>query len=136
MNNPGSYQLTSQAITAAGSVASTPITGLDGMSEVSLFFSFAYGSGGTKVEAYVQSTPDEGTTWIDLYCFAATNLSKTAVINLKTGAETVANAPTNGMLVDNSIAPNLVFYDQLRVLTVTTGVYGGNSLLNVRAGVR
>jgi hypothetical protein len=66
MNNPGPISLGDIVITSAGTQNGAPQTGLSGIDALSLQVRLAYGAGGTTVTAYVQTSLDQGQTWIDI----------------------------------------------------------------------
>jgi hypothetical protein len=148
MLNPGIYNIGDQAITTAltGSVITdgTSETGedqafidrLDGMSAASIQVRFAYGSGGTTAKVYVQTSLDQGTTWIDIACAAFTTSSATKLFNLSglTAKTTPAN-PTDGAMTDDTSLDG-VLGDRLRVKVTTTGTYATNTTVAVRAACR
>ena len=70
--------LSANTITTAGTVTSTPIQTKDWAPEnVSIQCNFTYGSGGKSADAYVQTSVDGGTTWIDLAeCSFATTTAR------------------------------------------------------------
>jgi hypothetical protein len=136
MLRPGIYSIADLSITTAvTSLALTPITGLEGMDELSVEFNFAYGSGGTTLKAWLQTSLSQGTRWRDLACFSATTTSKNRDFSLKRTADTSLWTPGNGVLADDTIASSIVFGDQLRLLLSTTGTYAGGSVISVRAAV-
>lgn len=142
MNNAGPYSLTLKdgspdlAIAGPGTFISDVIDGLDGMSEVDIQCRFTFGtSAGTKVATFVQTSLDQGTTWIDLLCFAATNANKTRAWHLEPAGDAL-NIPTDGELEDDTVALGVVLGDRLRTKTVVTGTYGGGAVMAVRANVR
>ena len=148
MNNPGIYDLGSQAITTAltGSVITdgTSSTGedqafidmLEGALSVNLQVRFAYGSGGTTAKVYVQTSLDQGTTWIDVYCATFTTSSAVKVVNLSAlTAKTTAATPTDGALTDDTAVDGIIG-DRFRVKVTTTGTYAGSTTVSVRANFR
>jgi hypothetical protein len=65
---------------------------------------FAYGSGGTTVDAYVQTSFDGGGTWTDIAEFNFTTNAAVNVCNLSRGtAVTTLATPTDGSLSSNSV---------------------------------
>lgn len=135
MDNPGVIPLGDITITSGADPQVTDwITGLDDMFEADLFFNFKYGSGGTKLQAWFQTSLDQGNTPIDLWCVSALLASKTRAVRIK--PDGIVNTPTDGALADDTIATGLVLGDRLRVKYVITGTYGGSSLLVARAVVR
>jgi hypothetical protein len=133
MDNPGVYTLAALGITAALSAqAQTPITGLDGMSAVTLEAALAYGSGGTTCAAVVQTSFDGGTTWRDVARFEFTTASAVKIANLQAnGAKAIASysALSTETVLDG------VLGDRLRVVVTSTGTYV-NTTLSVRASAR
>lgn len=148
MNNPGIYDIGAVAITTAvtGEVITdgTSINGedqefidrLEGMTAVTLFLRLAYGSGGTTVRAYVQTSLDQGVTWVDIACVLFGTASETAIVNLSglTPKTTQVN-PTDGALADDTVVDGVIG-DRLRVKITSTGTYAGNTTLSCRAAVR
>jgi hypothetical protein len=89
---------------------------------------FAYGSGGSAVSAWVQTTFDGGQTWTDLCNFSFTTTSARTVANLS--ALTVVGSPipaTDGTMGANVCVGTLIG-SQWRVKYTTTGTYVGTSL--------
>ncbi len=124
--------------TAISATATTPVLRLGGMQYLACEAIFVYGSGGTNATAYVQTSYDQGTTWVDLMAFQFTTatLSKIASIS----SDVIFNAattytpitPTDGTLPVNTCVQG-VFGDRLRLKYVTTGTYGGTTTLAVYA---
>ena len=148
MENAGLFDIGSSAITAAltGEVI-TSTTGTDGSAQayvdnlagalgVNLQVRFAYGSGGTTCKVYVQTTLDQGTTWIDVYCAAFTTSPATKVVNLSAlTAKTTAATPGDGALADDTCVDGIIG-DRWRVKVTSTGTYAGNTTVAVRANFR
>lgn len=119
--------------TAVSGTASTAVVVPLGMRSVVLQAAFTYGSGGTKVTAYVQTSFDGGTTWVDVACFTFTTATATKVSALKAATAVAASyAATDGSLTDDSIKDGILG-DRLRVKRTTTGTYGGSTALVVTA---
>lgn len=129
--------LPAATITTAGTVTGAVAGGgsdlsLFGADYIAIQAVFTYGSGGATAKAYVQTTLDEGATWIDVACFAFTTASATKVSAL-TGAVAPASqafAPSDGALADNTIIQG-VLGDQWRVKLITTGAYATSTTLAV-----
>lgn len=135
MLNPGLYALADRAITTALNEAQTPIVDLDGASAVSLQARLAYGSGGTTAKVYVQTSLDQGVTWIDVACFAFTTAGAVKVANLSgLTPRTAPFVPTDGALADDTVVDGILG-DRLRARIIATGTYG-SSVVSVRAAVR
>lgn len=129
--------LAATAITAAVAAGtSTPFTDLEGMKYLGLLATFVYGSGGTTVKGWVQTSLDGGTTWRDVASFAFTTASgkKTSAVHVYT-ALAAAAAVSDGALADDTILNGLLG-DRLRVKYTTTGTYGGTTTLQIDAIVK
>ncbi len=124
------------SITTAGTVFCTPITGLAGMQALTFWLKFAYGSGGTTVKAYLQTSIDQGNTWIDIACVALAQTSKTVLLNLSgLTPKTTQVTPTDGALADDT-AVDGILGDRMRLKVVSVGTYAGNTLLAARMVAR
>ena len=93
---------------------------------------FTYGSGGTNAKAWVQTSLDNGTTWIDIAEFTFTTSTARRVYSLAATAVTSILTPTDGTLTANTSVTG-VLGDQYRVKYTTTGTYGGSTTLRVDA---
>ena len=116
------------AIPAAGTVTSTPIEGLGDAHDLLIQAKFDHGSGGTTVKAYVQTSLDDGVSWIDIASFAFTTADAVKISSVDTAtALTAATVPTDGTLTDDTVK-NGIIGDALRVKTITTGTYAASTL--------
>lgn len=132
MNSPGLYSLGDVNITAAATQLVDAVDGLDGMLAALLQLRFAYGSGGTAVKVYVQSSADAGTTWYDVACVVFNTASETELLNLSAlTPKTTLVVPTDGTLTDDTAVDGIIA-DRLRLKVVSTGTYAGNTLLSAR----
>lgn len=123
-------QLVNAEITAAaaGVISGPHIMDLDAARGVLLRADFAYGSGGTTLKAWVQSSADGGATWHDVACFAFTTANKSRLFNLSARtAVTSIVTPTDGSMSDDTAADGLLG-DRLRVKYTSTGTYVGSTL--------
>jgi hypothetical protein len=70
---------------------------------------FTYGSGGTTADAWVQTSVDEGGTWIDIANFHFTTSSARFLYNLSalTPIVTEFTTPTDGTLAANTAKDGL-----------------------------
>ena len=136
MRSPGDYSLADLAIAAAlNAVAQTPVQSLEGMLAATILARFAYGSGGTSARAYVQITPDDGQTWIDVACFAFAQASATRVINLSgLKPKLTPLTPSDGALADDTFVDGILG-SAMRVKLVSVGVYS-NTVLSVKLSAR
>lgn len=123
----------------------TAVTGLTsasvmpGRSEsLTLFANFAYGSGGTTLKAWVQTTMDQGVTWFDIAAFAFTTAAKKSMFNLTDVAVTTIDttaAAKDGTLADDTCVNGFIG-PLFRVKYTSTGTYAGATSLNVYALVK
>lgn len=88
--------------------------------------------GGTTAKAWVQTSFDGGTTWMDIANFAFTTSTATRLFHLTPAAVTSIATPGDAALADNT-AVNGFIGDRLRVKLTTTGTYTGASSFVVRA---
>jgi hypothetical protein len=126
--------LFSGQITAAGTYTSDAVSDLGAVKEAHLQCIFAYGSGGTTVDAYVQTSID-GTNFYDIACFAhaQTSLARTMCC-IGAGVLTPV-ALTDGTLTDDT-AINGRLGTLFRVKYIVAGTYAGNTTLAVRAAFK
>jgi hypothetical protein len=124
-------------ITAA---ISTPVVGSvfnvppGGLRSITLEGKFAWGSGGTTVDAYVQTSLDGGATWIDIHNFHFTTSSLNNVVNLSSGtAVTTAVTPSDGNMSSNTSQDGIIG-SLLRVKYKSSGTYAGGTNLSVYVG--
>ncbi len=128
--------LTDSVITSASSAAGASqafIDRLGGMVSVSLQATFVYGSGGTTCIAYVQTSLDQGVTWIDIARFDFSTANATKVANISAAG---ASAPAAVAALGAEGKLDGILGDRLRVKVTSTGTYAGNTSLAVRAAVR
>jgi hypothetical protein len=89
---------------------------------------FSYGSGGTTVTAWVQTSCDGGSTWADVASFGYTTLSARSLYNLSAlTVGTTAYVPTDGTMASNTSKDGIIG-SQWRVKYTTTGTYVGTTL--------
>lgn len=110
-------------------VASKPLTVEPGDLRSLLFGAlFTYGgSGGTSVDAYVQTTYNGGQSWFDIRNFHFVTTSLEQVVNHSFGdAVTTAITPGSGALANNTSIDGILG-DKIRVLYKSAGTYGGGA---------
>lgn len=125
-------------------VVTTALTGVvDGPREVGLERArgvvlqadFVYGSGGTTLKAWIQSTVD-GSNWYDVACFAFTTASKRRMFNLSARTPiTAIVTPGDAALADDTAVDGVLGHS-LRVKLTSTGTYAGASTLTIAAVTR
>lgn len=117
---------------AVGPIATTPVTKLAGMDYLGVMAVFLYGAGGTTVKAWIQTSFDGGTLWVDVINFAFTTAAAkfTAAVSTNITAGAAPVAVTDGTAADNAVV-NGVLGDRVRVKYLTTGTYTGATSLAV-----
>ena len=94
---------------------------------------FLYGAGGTAVKVYVQTSLDDGATWIDVMSITFTTSAATKVSAVHRDTALAASyTPTAGALSDDTIKNGLLG-DRLRAIAVSTGTYTGATSIQVMA---
>lgn len=128
--------LASTTITAAATAATTAITGLAGVTYIIIQAALTYGSGGTTVDVYLQTSLDGGVTWIDIanLSFAKATASKVSAVNT-TVALAAGTVPGDAALAANTIVNGLIG-DRIRLKYVSVGVYADDTKLQVDAVVK
>ena len=117
--------------TNAGTYISAEVSILMGASVIACQAVFVRGVGGTTTDVFLQTSLDNGSTWIDIAQFALATTTVTKVSAVRPYIALAANVtPTDGALSDNTILDGLIG-DRLRVKTVVVGTYSGTSTLNV-----
>lgn len=93
---------------------------------------FVYGSGGGTCKVFLQTTLDEGATWVDVMAHAFLLASATKISSIKKDvAQAPALAPTDGALTDDTIRDGL-WGDRFRIKIVSGGTaYAGATALTV-----
>lgn len=135
MISPGFKSLGSFNVTTAGTQTGDWVEDLEGLIAACLQARLAYGSGGTSVKVYVQTSLDQGSTPIDIACFTFTTASAIKARNLSALTPKAADVvPTDGTLTDDTSADG-VLGDRFRVKVVSVGTYA-NTTLTVGAVVR
>lgn len=127
--------LPAQTITTAvtGVTTGTAVLPVPGpVDQIVIQATLTYGSGGTTAKAYLQTSIDNGATWVDVasLAFATATATKISVVNTAAVPATQALTASDGALTDNTVN-NGVIGDQLRVKYTTTGTYAGGTTLAV-----
>lgn len=127
----------SETITTAQTASTkTAVIGLARAKSVAIQFNFTYGSGGTSVDAYVQTSFDGGTTWVDIAEFSGTTSSSKKLYNLSALTPvTTIYTPTDGSMTANTAKDGFIG-DQLRVKFTSVGTYAGITTMAVHAIVK
>lgn len=120
-------------ITVAHQGVIGPVWTLGTIKELLVQARLVYGSSGTKITVYVQTSLDQGVSWFDIMCLTFTTASAVKVSAVKAQTAVMASrTPTDGSLADDTIQDGLLG-DRFRVKYTTTGTYADDSLLAVLA---
>lgn len=111
---------------AAATYTTTPVLFLAGMMYVVFETVFTRSAGGTTLDAYLQTSIDGGTTWVDIanHSYATTTASKISAVNGYIAPAAQAFAPGDGALTANTIIQGILG-DRLRLKYVIVGTYTG-----------
>ena len=134
MNNPGIQSLGDFTLTAAGSQSGAAVAGLDGMTSVTVSARLAYGSGGTTAVCVVQTSINQGTTWVDVARFDFSTAGAEKVVNLS--GLTARTSPLSVAALASEGCNDGILGDRLRAVVTTTGTYAGSTVASIRASVR
>lgn len=94
-------------------------------------FNFVYGSGGTTLDVYLQTSFDSGSTWTDIANFHVTTSSLRKLINLSaTTPVTTSVTPTDGTMTANTAQDGLIG-PIIRVKWGSSGTYAGGTTIQV-----
>ena len=117
--------------TTAGTYTSDAISIPMGASVIMTQAAFVRGAGGTTCDVFIQTSVDNGSTWIDIMQFAFATTTVTKMSGVRPYIALAANVtPTDGSLSDNTILDGCIG-DRLRVKTVVVGTYSSTSTLDV-----
>lgn len=119
-------------IAGAGTVTGIAIPQQD-VKHLQVQGTFVYGSGGTDVQVFIQTSLDGGTTWIDIMnlTFLLATLKKVSAAHRDT-ALAASITPTDGTLTSDVVVNGLIG-DRVRVVVISTGTYAGGTTIGVEA---
>lgn len=136
METPGISSLGDFTITTAGTQTGEWVDGLEGALAVAANMRLAYGSGGTSVKVYLQTSLDQETTAIDIACFTFTTASANKARNLSSlTPKTTDVTPSDAALTDDTSVDGILG-DRFRVKVVSVGTYAGSTVLSARINAR
>jgi hypothetical protein len=135
MIRPGPKDLGDHTVAAAGTIVGDWVSGLEGVRSVSWQLRFAYGSGGSTIKAYLQTSLDQGTTAIDIACIAMTTANLRKGFNISADITTALLTFGDGVLSDDTYVDGILG-DRFRTKLISTGTYGGSSLVSSRIVAR
>jgi hypothetical protein len=129
--------LTSEVITSgvsAQGVAQSFIGRLEGATAATFQANFTWGSGGTTLKVDIETTFDQGTSWIPICRFAFTTASAEKVANVS--GLTPKIAAYTPIALSDDVCVDGILGDRLRAKVTSTGTYAGNTSVSVRASIR
>ena len=89
---------------------------------------FAYGSGGTSLDVYLQTSLDGGATWADIANFHVTTASVRKAINLNGQTPVTTQVPlTDGAIAANTAQDGLLG-PRIRAKVLSAGTYVGTTV--------
>lgn len=135
MDNPGLRSLGDFSIAAAGTQTGDWVDDLDGMLSALVSLRLAYGSGGTTLRAYVQSTADGGTTVHDVAAVLFGAAAEHRLLNFTAAPVLSQVTPVDASLPDDTAVDGLLG-TKMRLKIVSTGTYAGSTVLSGRVTVR
>jgi hypothetical protein len=107
---------------------------LSGALAITLSARLAYGSGGTSCYALVETSLDQGVTWVQIARFDFTTSGLQKVMTVSGLTPRLAAASAGSLSADTALDGTLG--DRLRATVVSTGTYAGSTVVSVRANVR
>lgn len=132
MLSPGDILLGTKQVAAAG-VTEFAAVDITGALAVTVLAKVNYVSGGATIALLVQTSLDDGVTWIDVVSFAFTTASGLKVANLN-GQASKAVASIGGLTGDG--INDGVLGSKMRLVGTTTGTYAGATSYEVRINAR
>ena len=120
--------------TSASGAAQAQIDRLEGMTALTIQAKFVYGAGGTSVKVDIETSLDQGLSWVPIARLAFTTANAVKVINLS-GLTVKTTPATPAPLSDDSCLDG-VLGDRIRCRITSVGTYSSNTSISVRASIR
>jgi hypothetical protein len=130
----GTFSLGDFSIGAAATQVGEVVDDLSGALAITLSARLAYGSGGTSCYALVETSLDQGVTWVQIARFDFTTSGLQKVLSVSGLTPRIAAATAGSLAADTALDGTLG--DRLRATVVSTGTYAGSTVVSVRANVR
>lgn len=130
----GTFSLGDFSIGAAATQVGEVVDDLSGALAVTLSARLAYGSGGTSCYALVETSLDQGVTWVQIARFDFTTSGLQKVLTVSGLTPRLSAASAGSLSADTALDGTLG--DRLRATVVSTGTYAGSTVVSVRANVR
>lgn len=130
------YTLLDEVLAEDLTAAIRPTTGAVAVggraASLALYCAFVRAAGGTTAKAWVQTSFNDGVTWVDIASFAFTTTNAIRFYHLTAAAVTSIATPTDGTLADNT-SVNGLLGSTFRVKITTVGTYSGASSFKIWA---
>jgi hypothetical protein len=130
----GTFSLGDFSVGAAATQVGDVVDDLSGALAVTLSARLAYGSGGTSCYAVVETSLDQGVTWVQIARFDFTTSGLQKVLSVSGLTPRIAAATAGSLAADTAL--DGVLGDRLRATVVSTGTYAGSTVVSVRANIR
>lgn len=130
----GTFSLGDFSIGAAATQVGEVVDDLRGALAITLSARLAYGSGGTSCYAVVETSLDQGVTWVQIARFDFTTSGLQKLLTVSGLTPRIAAATAGSLSADTAL--DGVIGDRLRATVVSTGTYAGSTVLSVRANFR
>jgi hypothetical protein len=112
------------------------VENLDGMLSATLSASFVYGSGGDTLKVVVETSLNQGATWVEVARFAFAQASAEKVVNLS-ALTPVTTVYAPAALADDTVKDGILGLRwRARILKGAGAAYAGNTSLAVRMVAR
>lgn len=108
-------------VTVAGTYVGAWVTDLAGMTSLAAQVRMLWGSGGTSIKAYVQSSLDQGNTAYDVALVNFLAASRTAIFSIQQTTSAMLTPVEAGAEAESVPVP--VLGDRLRLKLVVVGTY-------------
>lgn len=122
-------------VTTAGTQTGDWVEDFDGILALMAQIRLAWGSGGSSIKVYLQTSADQGTVVIDIACVVFASASEVAVLNFSGLTPKTQVTPTDGALSDDTVVDGILG-DRFRIKIVSTGTYAGSTIVSARLNPR
>jgi hypothetical protein len=141
MDNSGAFSLGDFSLGAAGTIDGVPVEDLDGLRGFTAQIVLQPGDGTSDdatAAVYIGTSIDQGTRWCDIAVMRFAAVGGVQCVSVEVESTPTPIVPSDGNLADdsNSAIVTGVMGDRLKAKIVTTGIWGGQSVANVRVCVR
>lgn len=116
------------SVTDAASYYGTAVDGFGDASAVTVQVKATIATAGTAINLYVQTSLDQGDSWIDIMAFNFTTTTEVVVATVDARKSiTTPYTPTDGSLTPDTVKEGILG-DRLRFLAKTTGTYANTTV--------